>query len=36
MKRVLSGCSASLSELKRDPAAVLAAAGAEAVAILAH
>ena len=36
MKLVLSNCSASLSELKRDPAAVLAAAGGAAVAILNH
>ncbi|MBV5274584.1 MAG: type II toxin-antitoxin system prevent-host-death family antitoxin [Lamprocystis purpurea] len=36
MKPVLSNCSASLSELKRGPAAVLAAAGGAAVVILNH
>ena len=36
MKCMLSNCSASLTELQRDPAALLAAAGGAAVAILHH
>jgi antitoxin StbD len=36
MKSVLSTCSASMAELRRDPTAVLAAAGGAAVAILNH
>jgi antitoxin StbD len=36
MKPVLSTCSASIAELRHDPAAVLAAAGGAAVAILNH
>ncbi len=36
MNRVLAECATTLDELRRDPAAVLASAGEEAVAILDH
>jgi antitoxin StbD len=36
MKSVLSTCSASIAELRRDPVAVLSAAGGAPIAILNH